>query len=56
MDDGNLFCQSFTVQKFFNTEEFSELNLWSVTDPKGADAITKVRRQKIISDKTETLK
>ena len=48
MDDGNLFCQSITVRKFFNAEEFSKQNFWSVKDQKGADAKTKIRCQKII--------
>ena len=56
--DKNLFCRGFTVQNFFNIEEFSKQNqnLWSVKDTKGANAKTKVRFQKIIFEKTEVLK
>ena len=56
MDDGNLFCQSITVRKYFNTEEFSEQNLSSVKDLIVANAKTKDRYQKIINDNTEVLK
>ena len=38
-------------QRFFNIEEFSEQNLWSVKPPKGAVAKTKVRCQKLYMTK-----
>ena len=49
------FCQNFIVQNFFNKEEFTEQNLWSLKDPKGADAKTNDWCQKIIYDKIEFL-
>ena len=42
--------------KIFNPEEFSEQSFWSVKDPKGTDAKTKVSCEKLTYDKTEVLK
>ena len=45
-----------SLYETFNREEISKQNLWSVKYPWGDDAVTKVKCQKIIYDKTKVLK